>query len=78
MGPHVWRNQWWLSAGRALATDANNNIMLSGTVVSTASFDQTFLMGSTPDILVAKFSPTGSVQWAHRYGDTGMVDDGTE
>jgi hypothetical protein len=44
-GANIWAKMFGGSSGgsdtgRAVATDANNNIVLTGTLVSTTSFDQ--------------------------------------
>jgi hypothetical protein len=57
----------------AIATDAQNNVVLTGYYYGTYTFGSTSLSSSAGsyDVFVAKYSGTGASVWARSYGGTG-------
>lgn len=68
--------------GKSVATDANNNVFVTGfyrsATIAFGSFTLTNAdpSGSTDDVFLVKYSPTGLALWATRFGESGN-DEGT-
>jgi len=63
-----------LTSAGAVAIDAQNNIVVTGGFQSTSTFGTVSLTTSTSqdnDVYVAKYSATGGLSWAARFGGTG-------
>lgn len=76
----IFKHEWLLATGsggtnddlsRAIATDADGNLLIAGDFSGVATFGATIL-GSAghEDLFVAKQSPSGTFQWAVRAGGT--------
>jgi len=81
-GAHVWSKciisgQTGLDGVKAIATDSQGNVVLTGGIISALSFGGAALtnpfVSGTVDTFVAKFSSTGAHVWSKRYG--GYYDD---
>ena len=74
-GTHLWSQRFGSTgndAGNSVATDASGNVFLAGSFNGTVDFGGGALVsaGGT-DIIVAKYSPTGTHLWSQRFGSTG-------
>ncbi|GAB3173587.1 hypothetical protein GCM10027291_30170 [Telluribacter humicola] len=58
--------------GRGITVDGNGNVYVTGNFQGTATFGSTTLISSAEgDMFVAKYSSSGTVQWAQKGGGTG-------
>jgi uncharacterized protein (AIM24 family) len=75
-GAHIWSKRIGGSGNdqaNGLALDSANNIVVAGTYLDTVDFGGVTLTNASVgggDIFVAKYSPTGSLIWAKRFGGT--------
>ena len=78
-GQYIWAKHFgatsiYASIANAVATDANGNIALTGSILGNINFGSGYLFSNgTYDILLAKFSPDGVNLWSKRFG--GDYDD---
>lgn len=61
-------------AGRGIVLDNSNNIYVGGYHGTTAVFGSQTLMGDTCDAFIARYSPSGSLQWISSMRGTGPED----
>jgi len=62
-----------LDWGKAICTDKNNNIYITGQFSGTATFGtSTTLTASSTDIFVAKYNSSGVLQWAKKEGGSSV------
>src|SRR5262245_1401879 len=79
-GAHLWSKNFGDLEGQeqqaySVATDRNNNVLVTGYVVGTVDFGGgSQLRIGMQDIFLAKYSATGALQWAKRFGATGDVN----
>ena len=60
-----------VNTGYGVAVDGSNNVLATGSFQTTTNFGNLLLTShGRSDIFVAKYSPVGSVLWAHGYGST--------
>lgn len=57
--------------GNGVAVDSVGNIVLTGYVCGAVGFDGTYLGNGDADVLLAKFTASGSTIWAKSYGSNG-------
>ncbi len=76
---HLWSStydgQVGLDQGRAIATDADGNVLVCGPFNGTLSLNlpkgsTTFTSRGESDVFVIKFAPTGAILWAQSFGST--------
>jgi hypothetical protein len=71
-GACQWSKNFGSTAGndvlRAIATDNNGNIIVTGQMLAGLDFGGGYLWGAgTVDVLIAKFGTSGNHLWSHRY-----------
>jgi len=61
----------WIDYGLGVATDSANNVVFTGYFANSASFRGTTLTsaGASQDVFVAKYTSSGGLVWAERFGD---------
>ena len=76
-GTCVWARRFTSNnadGGAALAVDGSGNVVVAGGSQGTLDFGSGVTLtdhsGTQSDIYLAKFSSSGSIVWAHRYGST--------
>ncbi len=52
----------------AIAHDEQGNVYITGNVAGGATFGNTYISGTAFEVFLAKYSGTGSLQWAKSYG----------
>ncbi len=74
-GTHLWSQRFGSTAGDAgvsVAADASGNVFMTGYFEKTVDFGGGPLMSADDyDIVVAKYTPTGTHVWSRRFGSTG-------
>ena len=75
-GTHLWSHRFGSTAadnGYSVATDAQGSVFLTGDFQGTVDFGGGNLVcaGNT-DVVLAKYSASGTHVWSHRYGDIGL------
>ncbi len=77
-GNHVWSKVFGGSAqdsGIAVATDSEDNILMTGWFGLTIDFGGgQFISAGKDDAFLVKFDPSGTSLWAKHYGDAGVQD----
>jgi hypothetical protein len=74
-GSHLWSkacgdgNKDGTTAGTAVATDAEGNVLVTGSFSGAVDFGGGALGGIALDIYTWKLNPAGAHGWSHRYGD---------
>jgi hypothetical protein len=72
-GNHLWSKSFGdgtVQVGRAVAVDADDNVILAGMFSDLVNFGTgTLTCAGGVDIFVAKFNPQGVNTWSSRYGD---------
>ncbi|HKR06861.1 MAG TPA: SBBP repeat-containing protein [Bacteroidia bacterium] len=57
----------------SVCTDASGNAYITGDIAGTATFGtQTVTSAGDDDVFIAKYNTQGTIQFAHRYGGTGL------
>jgi hypothetical protein len=63
--------------GYGIVTDVSGNIIVTGCLQGTATFDLiTLTSAGSGDIFIAKYDPSGNVIWAKQHGSPGGWDEG--
>jgi hypothetical protein len=75
-GTHLWSRALGgldVEEGLGIATDPNGNVVLVGTFAGDTDFGTGSLSsnGYSWDVIVAKYSPTGTPVWVKQFGDSG-------
>ncbi len=60
------------AAPSTIAVDSSGNVLAVGEFVGTIDIGGTSLTAGYTDVFVAKYSPTGSLLWAKKYGGSGL------
>ncbi len=75
-GTHLWSQRFGSPSadiGVSVATDGSGNVFMSGNFKETVDFGGGDLVSAgSSDIVVAKYSPTGTHLWSQRFGSTGV------
>lgn len=61
-----------IDSGSAVAVDAGGNRILAGVVSGSVDFGAGLVNGYESDGFVAKYTPTGALLWARRFGSAGI------
>ncbi len=72
-GTHLWSQRFgdaWSDAGRSVAVDGYNNVLMTGSFQGTVNFGSIpFTSAGGNDIFIAKYSATGAPRWSQQRGD---------
>jgi len=73
-GAHLWSHRFgttFIDLGLAVATDDSGNVFMTGAFIGDVNFGGGVLssVGFATDIVVAKYSPTGSHVWSQNFGN---------
>lgn len=67
---------WQRPLEGAVAVDAGDDVLVTGALVGSVTFDRTLTSAGGEDVLVVKLSPAGDYLWSRSFGDSGKSQRG--